>query len=154
MKRFLFGVFLVFILSGCSHIGSKKSNSFMITIVSAIIKINDVGFLHKNANSLNVQIYNSGVNTINIKVLADKICINNACYAKQEFNQKFFTQAHYEEFFEDILNKKPIYNGKNLTTTNCGFSQKIDELTYDVCCKNVNLNDPKRRIKIIIRELI
>lgn len=153
MKRFLCIVLVALISGGCVTNTKKSSNSFMITIFSPVVKINDVGFLHKSENFVNLQIYSSGVNTLNLKI-SDKICINRACYAKTEFNDKFFGAAHYDDFFKEILNKKPIYEGRNLIRSECGFSQTINDVNYEVCGGNVKFNDRKNRIKFIMKELI
>lgn len=149
-------IFLIlFIFSGCANLQiSKVSNTFAITILSPIIKINDVGFLHKTSNSLNLQIYSSAVNLANIKI-SDQICISAVCYEKKDFNKIFFLNEHYDEFFREILERQPIYNGQNLVTNECGFSQNLSKysIQYEVCNKNIRFNDAKNRIKIIIKEL-
>lgn len=151
----LFFVSLVFMIFGCASLTSSKiSNSFQVTILSPAIKINDVGFLHKSKNSLNLQIYSSGINTLNIKI-SDKICINQVCYEKLEFNKKFFANEHYDEIFSEILQRRPIYDRANLETNSCGFKQDISKysLKYEVCNNLTSFYDTKNRIKIIIKEL-
>ncbi|QKF92983.1 hypothetical protein [Campylobacter sp. CCUG 57310] len=151
----LFFVAIVFLISGCASLKTPKiSNSFQITILSPAIKINDVGFLHKSKNSINLQIYSSGINTLNIKI-NDKICTNQVCYEKLEFNKKFLGNEHYEELFSEILQRKPIYNRANLETNSCGFKQDISKysLKYEVCHEKTSFQDTKNRIKIIIKEL-
>ena len=143
------------LLSGCANLQTKKvSNTFGITILSPIMRINDVGFLHKNNDSLNLQIYSSAVNIANIKI-NDRICINNVCYEKKEFNRQFFLNEHYDEFFAEILERKPIYDRRNLVANPCGFSQNLSNysIQYEVCDSNINFVDTKNGIKIIIKEL-
>ena len=152
MKRILFGIFFILFFYGCTTI-PKSSNSFMVTIFSPAIKINDVGFLHKDNQSTNLQIYSSGVNTVNIKI-SNKICINSVCYKKDEFNEKFLGTLYYDEIFEQILDKQPIFNGKNLIKNECGFNQEIKEIKYEICGKNMKFTNSKTRLKIIIKELI
>ncbi|QKG28488.1 putative lipoprotein [Campylobacter sp. RM16187] len=147
--------FIIFILTSCAGLQTKRvSNTFAITILSPIIKINDVGFLHKSSNSLNLQIYSSGVNLANIKI-SDRICVSAVCYEKKEFNKIFFLNEHYDEFFKEILEREPIYDRQNLVTNECGFSQNLSKysIQYEVCNNNISFNDAKNRIKIIIKEL-
>jgi putative lipoprotein len=141
--------------SGCAALQSQKSSDkFTVTILTPPLKINDVGFLHKNANQLNLQIYSSGVNTVNLKI-NDKICMNGACFEKKEFNKKFFLEERYDDFFAEILERKPLYDGANVMTNSCGFIQDISKysIKYEVCGKNISFFDAKNRIKIIIKEL-
>lgn len=158
MNKFLkiiYIFFIIFIFTGCAGLQLQRvSNTFAITILSPIIKINDVGFLHKNSNSINLQIYSSAVNLANIKI-SDQICINAVCYEKKDFNKIFFLNEHYDEFFREVLERKPIYDGQNLVTNECGFSQNLSKysIQYEVCNKNIRFNDAKNRIKIIIKEL-
>ncbi|MCD8212743.1 MAG: hypothetical protein LUC34_01595 [Campylobacter sp.] len=146
---------VVFIFLGCfEKTPPQKSQTFQVTIVSPLIKINDVGFLHIYKSGLNLQIYSSGVNTANIKIDND-ICINRACFSKLDFNEKFFLRSHYDTIFEDILQKKEIYNGANLTEKACGFEQNIrnNSIEYEVCDNLIKFVDTKNRIKIILKEL-
>ncbi|MDO5045606.1 hypothetical protein [Campylobacter sp.] len=148
-------VLAVLFLSSCAGLNAPKvSNGFQITILSPAIKINDVGFLHKSKNSLNLQIYSSGVNTLNIKI-GDRICTNQVCYEKREFNRKFLANEHYDELFSEILQRQPIYDKANLETNSCGFKQDISKysLKYEVCNNLTSFYDTKNRIKIIIKEL-
>ena len=132
----------------------KTSDKFIVTILTPPLKINDVGFLHKSANQLNLQIYSSGVNTVNLKI-NDKICMNGVCFEKKEFNKKFFLEERYDDFFAEILERKPLYDGANVMTNSCGFIQDISKysIKYEVCGKNIGFFDTKNRIKIIIKEL-
>ncbi len=119
-----------------------------------MIKINDVGFFHTYKNDLNLQIYSSGVNTANINI-KDKICVNGACFKKTEFNEKFFLAPHYESLFEEILQRQKIYDGKGLSTTECGFRQDLSSyfIKYEVCGNHVKFVDSKNKIRVIIKEL-
>lgn len=154
LKKYLF-LLATILFAGCmANIAPQSSKSYQITIVSAMIKINDVGFLHEYKNSINLQIYSSGINSANIKV-SDKICVNRVCFSKKEFNEKFFKNGHYDEIFADIITKKPIYEGQNFKKTECGFSQILDNgsLKYEICSNETKFQDTKNNVKIIIREL-
>ena len=74
---------------------------------------------------------------------------------KKEFNKKFFLEERYDDFFAEILERKPLYDGINVMTNSCGFIQDISKysIKYEVCGKNISFFDAKNRIKIIIKEL-
>ncbi|WP_169779407.1 hypothetical protein [Campylobacter curvus] len=153
--NFTTAIVAAFILLGCvKNEPPQRSQTFQVTIFSPLIKINDVGFLHSYKNGLNLQIYSSGVNTADIKI-DDEICVNRACFSKTEFNEKFFLRPHYETIFQDVLQKKEIYDGKNLVRKACGFEQNIsnDSIEYEVCDNLIKFIDTKNRIRIILKEL-
>ena len=132
----------------------QSSQAFQVTLFSPMVKINDVGFFHEYKNELNLQIYSSGVNTANIRI-KDKICVNGACFSKSEFNEKFFLAPHYESIFEEILKRQKIYDGKGLTSLECGFRQDLSSyfIKYEVCDSYVKFVDSKNKIRVIIKEL-
>ena len=153
--KFALAVVACLAFGGCAALQSQKtSDKFIVTILTPPLKINDVGFLHKSANQLNLQIYSSGVNTVNLKI-NDKICMNGACFEKKEFNKKCLLGERYDDLFAEILERKPLYDGTNVMTNSCGFIQDISNysIKYEVCGKNIGFFDAKNRIKIIIKEL-
>ena len=146
MKKFSLVLLSALIFSGCVATKTPQSSqAFQVTLFSPMIKINDVGFFHIYKNDLNLQIYSSGVNTANINI-KDKICVNN---------EKFFLAPHYESLFEEILQRQKIYDGKGLSTTECGFRQDLSSyfIKYEVCDNYVKFIDSKNKIKVIIKEL-
>lgn len=156
MNKFLNSIIIIlFFLTGCAFSSKpQKSKTYQTTILSPILKINDVGFLHEYKNSINLQIYSSGINSANIKI-GEKICINTACFNKKDFNEKFFLNSHYNDIFSDILRGAPIYDGINLKQTSCGYEQNIrkDIIEYKICNNKIEFNDRQNRIKIILKEL-
>lgn len=154
MRTYIFLVFMLF-LSGCAFVKTPKdTKSLNVAILSPMIKISDIGFLHSYKNELNLQIYNSAISVANIKI-SKNICINRVCFSKLEFNHKFFNSEHYDEILSDIILKKPIYDGLNLTKNECGFIQNLknDTIKYEICDNKVKFFDLQNRVKIIIKEL-
>ncbi|MCR4942111.1 MAG: hypothetical protein K5978_04895, partial [Campylobacter sp.] len=99
--RFFILVVFAFLFASCAtNQNPQKSKTYQVTILSPLIKINDVGFLHIYNKKQILEIYNSGLNTANIKI-SEKICVNSACFDKKEFNQKFFLDTHYDGIFSD-----------------------------------------------------
>ena len=146
---------IIAIFTGCAKITPQTSNAVNFTVISPTLKISDAGFLHKFKNKTELQIYNSGVSILKMDISEDKICLNSACDDEKTFNRKFFKNEHYIGFFSDILNHKPIYNGKNLQKTDCGFIQNISEnfIQYKFCDNSIEFADTKNKIKIKLKEL-
>lgn len=140
----------LFVLS-CSKIPEKTdAKGVYVTIISGM-KISDAGFLTNNKQTSSLQLYNSGVNVLNLKV-SDKVCFAGVCEDELVFNNKFFKQRHYRGLLLDILNKRYINYGKNLQKIDCGFYQKFDTVTYEVCDNIVKFIDTKG-VKIIIKDI-
>ena len=140
------------LIFGCGTAQPKRSSGVLFSFITPQIRISDTGFIHSYTNGTQVQIYNSGTLTLNLK-LAQNICINAVCSDRQSFNTKYLKSAHYDEIIDDIISKKPIYEAKNLNLNSCGFKQEIAMLSYEVCDDLVKFIDNQNRVKIIIREL-
>lgn len=148
--RYLFFVIFIF-FSACS-IKNIKSNSqsVFVNINTDLIKTNDQGFLYKNNKNIKLELYKLGQLFFLVNI-NNKICINKICYDKKIFNKKFFKKQYYDTLLEDILNKKAIYNGKNLIKTSCGFTQEIDDIKYMIC--NDEIYFKNKNSKFIIKYL-
>lgn len=154
MKRIFFAFFLIFTLFGCAKKSPDISKAINFTMISPNIRVSDAGFLHKNSDSIDLQVYNSGVSILELKVGKNTIC-TSLCKEELKFNEEFLKDKHYKGFLKDILNMKPIYNGENLQKTNCGFVQNISKnsIKYNRCNNLVEFSDLKNNIKIKLKEL-
>ena len=137
---------------GCSTAQPKHSSGVLFSFITPQIRISDTGFIHSYTNGTQVQIYNSGTLTLNLK-LAQNICINSACMSRKSFNIKYLNSPHYNEILDDIITQRAIYDSANLIQTDCGFVQDFSSFRYEVCDKMAKFIDSKNNIKIIIREL-
>lgn len=153
-KNFFKIIFIALFFAGCANVNTK-TKSVSVLIKSKLLKINDLGFVNFINNDINIQIYNSGKNALNLTIKDKLICVNKICQSQALFNQKFFLRTHYEDLLKDIILMKPIYNGKYLKKNNCGFEQSINEflIQYKVCGKDMEFIDTKNNIKIKIKEL-
>lgn len=155
MKKNKFSILIIlviFFITGCAIKTPIKPKAVSFTAITPIIKISDVGFLKLAANTTTLQIYSSGVSLLELSI-KDKICINGVCKDELIFNEEFFSSSHYRGFFNNILKKEPIYSGKNLVKTNCGFEQNLSHLTYKICNNKTFYKDTKNGVKIVVREM-
>ena len=156
--RNLLKIFVILAISliflGCLGQNLPQSKSVLFLIKSKNLKLNDTAFIHKARNSSKIQVYSNGQNIFELK-FNEKACVNGVCFSKLEFNEKFLGRLHYNSIFEDILDKKPIYGGKNLVKNACGFTQNISEnsIKYEICDNKTVFIDKKTNTKIIIKEL-
>ncbi|EJA9299317.1 hypothetical protein MUK15_001030 [Campylobacter coli] len=155
--RKIFIFFLILFFSACALKNQDYSSQKMKVVFSTpTIKINDFGFLKKENNALNLEVYKLGQAFFELKI-KDKICINAVCYDKKVFNQKFFKNVYYDDILSDILKANALWQGKNLEKTDCGFEQNLKaknyEIFYQVCDNKVSFFDKISHTKIILTHI-
>lgn len=155
LKSLLITLLALFLSSCASKSSDFSAKSILVFISTEDLKIHDAGFLKQEKKVLRLEVYKFAKPFFELKI-SDKICLNAACYEKKDFNQKFLKNAYYDDFLEDILRAKPLYNAKNLEKRDCGFVQKIStgsyEITYELCGGEVNFIDELSGTRIILRE--
>ncbi|MBZ7935132.1 hypothetical protein H2279_00525 [Campylobacter sp. B0100352/1] len=154
MKKIFFFFLIIFFFNACAIKNQNNlSQSIAIIINSPFLKMSDFGFLIKENQTLNLEVYHLGQAFFNLKI-KDKICLNAACYDKKVFNKKFFKNEYYDDILSDILNAKPLWQGKNLQKTASGFKQNLKaknyEIFYEVSKNKISFFDTVSRIKIIL----
>lgn len=130
----------------------KESKATQILIISPLARINDSGFIHFGKNSTLVQIYSAGAGLFELKI-AEKICINGACSAPEVFNEKFFGTEYYGGILADIIASKPLFGAKTTPNDCGGFSQKISDISYEVCENKTSFISKKAKIVFENQEL-
>ncbi|QOR01173.1 MULTISPECIES: hypothetical protein [unclassified Campylobacter] len=156
IHQLIFLGFVCVVLGACAMKNKTHTQSAYIVLKTPQIKFADYGFLNKGSHLTKLEFYNASKVLFELKI-TDQICINSVCYAKKKFNQRFFNNAYYEDFLEDIIHKKPIFYGKNKKNHSCGFSQKISsknyDISYEVCDESINFSDIKNKIKLSIKPI-
>jgi hypothetical protein len=148
-------VFLLFF--GCApKIDYTKSQSYFVVVKNPQIAIADTGFIKKNSNTLNLQVFSAGTVVLELLV-SDDVCINSLCLSPREFNKRFFGFEHYKGFMKNLLNFQPIYNRKNLQQLANGFTQNLKTNNYNISYRVKNrtlyFKDKNNKILIKLRKL-
>ncbi len=137
----------------------KKSTSYKVTMKTKKFSFSDTGFLVNYEKSMHLNVLAMGKSVLDLKIKKneDDICVGSLCNTKHGFNQSFLVGSYPDDFIENILQKKPIFSGKNLTKTATGFVQQLisDEykIKYQVTNKGLYFKDKKSNILIKLREL-
>jgi len=157
MNKFLYAVFILFVLVGCSQkIPYASSQAYYVVLKNSKIALADTGFIKKDENRLNLQLFSASSPIFDLHV-KDDVCVGYTCLSKESFNSEFFGYKHYENFVEELFNMQPIYNDKNLVKTKDGFEQNIKTENYDIVYKIENKNlyfkDKKHKVLIKLKEL-
>ena len=159
MKKLLHVSFLALLfLSGCALKQEiTSSETYVITIKNKHVALSDTGFINHGNDYTNVQIFTAGSALFNLEIMGTTICLDGRCMDKLAFNQQFFQEEHYAELMQEIIAKKPIYEGQNLLQTSSGFEQEIERsnshLIYKVEGANLTFRDTKNGILIRLKPL-
>ncbi|MDD4505267.1 MAG: hypothetical protein PHE60_02705 [Sulfurospirillaceae bacterium] len=150
-------IFIILLLSGCAtKIPIISSDTYLITIKNKQMALSDTGFLNHGKDYINVQIFSVGAVLFNLEV-QENVCLDGRCTSRMEFNKLFFEYPHYEAMINDILEMKPLYDGKNKVTIEGGFEQELDllgsHISYKVQGKSLSFKDSKNGILIKLKEL-
>ena len=150
-------IFIILLLSGCAtKIPIISSDTYLITIKNKQMALSDTGFLNHGKDYINVQIFSVGAVLFNLEV-QENVCLDGRCTSRMEFNKLFFEYPHYEAMINDILEMKPLYDGKNKVTMEGGFEQELDllgsHISYKVQGKSLSFKDSKNGILIKLKEL-
>jgi hypothetical protein len=159
MKKLLHVSLLALLfLSGCAFKQEiSSSETYVITIKNKQVALSDTGFINQGNDYTNVQIFTAGSVLFNLEIMGNTICLEGRCLDKLSFNQQFFQDEHYAELMQEIIAKKPIYEGQNLRQTSSGFEQDIERpnshLIYKIEGSNLTFRDTKNGILIRLKPL-
>ncbi|MBL0703019.1 MAG: hypothetical protein JJV95_03430 [Sulfurospirillum sp.] len=142
---------------GCSYKAPfLSSKPYYVIIKNSQIAVADTGFMNKNNKRINLQLFSAATPILNLDI-KNNICLDYVCVSRETFNEKFFGYLHYDDFINNLLNFKPIYDKKNLQITKMGFEQKITtdkfSIIYIVKEENLYFKDKKNRVLIKLEEL-
>jgi len=157
MYKYFYLIFTLFLFVGCSYkTPYASSQAYFAVIKNSKIALADTGFIKKDDNRLNLQLFSASSPIFDLHV-KDDVCIGYTCLSRESFNSKFFGYKHYEDFVEELFNMQPIYNEQNLVSTKDGFEQNIKTENYDIVYKIENQNlyfkDKKNKVLIKLKEL-
>jgi len=155
LSKLLLIACLSLFIAACAFKKPEKSEAVSLIINAAPIKLSAEGFLYESKNLTGLEAYSLAKAIFALKI-TDKICLNQACYDKKSFNERFFKVSHYDDFLSDILSFKPIYHARNLKKTKCGFEQNLNAINYEIfyriCNEELKFRDFKNQILIKIKK--
>lgn len=155
--RYLVFALIAMLFLGCAQkIPYSSSNSYFIVIKNSKIALADTGFIKKDKDRLNLQLFSASTPIFDLHV-KDDVCIDMVCLKKESFNHEFFGFKHYEHFVDELFNMEPIYNQTNMIKNKNGFEQNIKTSDYDITYRvdngNLYFKDRKNKILIKLKEL-
>lgn len=126
IKKIIVVICILILFSSCSikqEILLSESKS--VVFKTKNLSFNDTGFLKKGKNYINLQVFSSAILVLNLEIYGEYVCLQEGCLKKREFIDRYLNQNYPENILENILEKKPIFDGDNLVLNKNGFEQKI-----------------------------
>ncbi|WP_373071489.1 hypothetical protein [Sulfurimonas sp.] len=148
-------VALVLMFSGCSLKEYKHTQSKIIIIKSPKIKFADLGYIRNSDKAIELELFIAG-NSIKKISINHLVCVDEGCMTKSGFNADYLNHSYPSDLMQNILLSKPIYDSINLTKTDNGFFQKIQnedvDIKYKVDAKTTFFKDMKNNIIFKFKE--
>ena len=151
IKKLLFFTFyftLLIFFTACSI----KTIPIYTVIKTPKIKIADQGFLEKGIGYKKIIIYKAGMKPFSVTIKNSFICFNGKCQNKKDVI-KSLNKKYPQDFFDRILNQKPLEFLGKIKKINDGFIQKKDGYLYKVTKNKVLFKDKNAHILILIKYL-
>jgi hypothetical protein len=153
---------MALIITGCGTFGTqvKKptvkviNKSALITMKTKKFAFSDSGFYTNSPDKITIQAYSSGVGVGELKFYKDddRICIKNYCNTRKWFTDNFLSRDYPQNLVLNVLDKKPIFDAKNLVKTQTGFTQNIGAIKYRVSDSEIYFKDSANRLIIKIKD--
>ena len=140
-------VFLVFFIA-CS----VKTTPIYAVIKTPKIKIADEGFIKESFGYKKIIIYKVGLKPFSVTIKNSFICFSGKCQNKKDVI-KSLNKKYPQDFFDKILNQKPLKFLGKIKKINDGFIQKKDGYLYKVTKDEVLFKDKRANILILIKYL-
>ncbi len=157
LRKIFIGIIVLLFFAACSQkYNINFSAPYIIVIKTKNIAIADSGFLKKAQNYKSLQIFSAGKILLNVE-LSNNACLDGHCTTKSDFNERLFGYRYYDNLLDNILDKRAIYDAKNIVYKKDGFEQKIKTKSYNIIYKvdegSIYFKDKKNHVLIKLRRL-
>jgi len=128
----------------------------LVVIKSPKLRFSDIGYIRHDDKSISLELYSAGVavDTISVNHL---VCVSQGCMTKNSFNQEYLNTNYPDDFIQNILMRKPIFQKQGYHKTEDGFYQTIKSqnysIQYKVQKKNLYFKDRKNHIIFKLKDI-
>ena len=154
--KYLLATFVVFIFFGCSLKEFNHTESKIIIIKSPMLKFADVGYIRNTDKYVQLELFMAGKSIKKIDI-NNMICVDEGCMSKSSFNKEYLNENYPDDFLQNLLLGRPIFNSKNYRKTYDGFVQNIIDrhvnITYRKTNKSLFFKDRKNKIIFKIKDI-
>ncbi len=131
IKIFSLMLLSLFFFSACSIKEYHKSEAKVIILKTPQMKFSDTGYIRHNGDALELELYSAGQPIKHIK-MHHLICVDEGCMTKSSFNREYLDESYPDDLLLHVSQAKPIFENKNLKTTDSGFEQKLKNSDYHI----------------------
>ncbi len=148
MKKIILFFMGVLFFAGCS----VKTTPVYVTFKSPKLKISDQGFLKEGPGYKEFELYKGGVG-YKLTLKNSVVCINGQCMDKGKFIEEYLGEEYPSDFFDKVIEGKPIENFGKITKIDGGFYQKKKNILYKVQQNIVLFKDSSKKVVLLIKRL-
>ncbi len=148
MKKIVLFFIGVLFFAGCS----VKTTPVYVTFKSPKLKISDQGFLKEGPGYKEFELYKGGVG-YKLTLKNSVVCINGQCMDKGKFIKEYLGEEYPSDFFDKVIEGKPIENFGKIIRKGDGFVQKKGNILYSVKKNGVLFKDKSKNIILLIKKL-
>jgi len=159
LKKSLFFLLFVALLSGCATTEYTKQESIFMVFKTPTFKHADLGFMYENTEEMKVEIYSNGQAVMALKIGKENICMSLLeCMNKKSFNKEVLSAYYPVDILSHIFRGQEIFSGQNLIKTRNGFTQTLTKtgeynINYSVLNKQIIFRDKMNNIFIKVKRL-
>ncbi len=132
------------------------SQSYVATMKTKRFSYSDAAFMQEENGVIDLQILSAGKPLVTLKISSD-VCVDHNCISKEEFNQNYLSSAYPPDLINNVLTKRPIFEGRNLRRITSGFMQRVRtpevDIKYKTTPESIYFKDLKNGIVIKLRRL-
>ena len=134
----------------------SMSQSYVTTLKTKKFSFSDAGFMQEENGVIDLQILTAGKPLVTLKISSD-VCVDHHCISKEEFNHDYLSSSYPADLINNVLTRKPIFDGRNLRRTSNGFMQRVTSPRHDIKYKttpsSIYFKDLKNNLIIKMRRL-
>lgn len=102
---------LVLLIGGCSSKHYSISEPKIITIKSPKLKFSDMGYVRREGDAVEVELFTAGVAVEKISI-DSKVCTSSGCMSEEKFTREYLYEGYPADTMRNILLGRDIFEGK------------------------------------------
>lgn len=102
---------LVLLIGGCSSKHYSISEPKIITIKSPKIKFSDMGYVRREGDAVEVELFTAGVAVEKISI-DSQVCVSAGCMSEEKFVHDYLYEGYPTDTMRNIILGKDIFGGQ------------------------------------------
>lgn len=102
---------LVLLIGGCSSKHYSISEPKIITIKSPKLKFSDMGYVRREGDAVEVELFTAGVAVEKISI-DSQVCVSSGCMSEEKFVHDYLYEGYPADTMRNIILGKDIFSGQ------------------------------------------